>query len=135
MSSVLRLSSGLPFNVTTGRDDNLDGISTDRPAGVGRNTGKHTDLTVVNELRAEAGLPPVESLREPSFSQIDLRLYRAFQFRGGRSRGEVYFQVINVLDQENPGLIEGRVLAGNFGGVIGLAGPPRSITLGLKFGY
>jgi len=135
MSGVLRLSSGLPYNVTTGRDDNLDGLTTDRPEGVGRNSGKHTDLTVVNELRVEAGLPPVESLSEPSFSQIDLRLYRQFQFRGGRSRGEIYFQVINVLDQENPGLIEGRVLAGNFGGVIGLAGPPRSIELGLKFGY
>ncbi|HEY3885937.1 MAG TPA: hypothetical protein VGL62_12050, partial [Vicinamibacterales bacterium] len=31
--------SGLPYNITTGRDDNRDSVFTDRPAGVGRNTG------------------------------------------------------------------------------------------------
>jgi hypothetical protein len=30
--------SGLPYNVTTGHDDNGDTISNDRPAGVGRNS-------------------------------------------------------------------------------------------------
>jgi hypothetical protein len=30
--------SAAPYTVTTGRDDNADGVSNDRPAGVGRNT-------------------------------------------------------------------------------------------------
>jgi hypothetical protein len=32
--------SAAPYNITTGRDDNLDGIVNDRPAGVGRNAGR-----------------------------------------------------------------------------------------------
>ena len=36
---VLQLYSGMPFNVTTGRDNNHDGVLTDRPTGVPRNSG------------------------------------------------------------------------------------------------
>ena len=42
-----RGSSGSPFNITTGRDTNLDGVFNDRPAGVSRNsarTAMHWDL-------------------------------------------------------------------------------------------
>lgn len=35
---ALSLYSGKPVNVTTGSDDNHDGIINDRPAGVSRNT-------------------------------------------------------------------------------------------------
>ena len=33
-------SSGLPYNITTGFDDNRDTVSNDRPAGVGRNSAR-----------------------------------------------------------------------------------------------
>jgi hypothetical protein len=33
-------SSGAPYTITTGSDDNQDGVSNDRPAGVGRNTAR-----------------------------------------------------------------------------------------------
>ncbi|HXV75636.1 MAG TPA: TonB-dependent receptor [Candidatus Polarisedimenticolaceae bacterium] len=135
MSGVLQLSSGLPFNVTTGTDDNLDGILSDRPAGVGRNSGEDTPLAPVNALRAEHGLPPVESLDEPSFAQLDLRIYRPFSWRTERGRGEVYLQVINLFDRENGGLVEGRVASLNFGRVITLAGPPRTLEFGFRIGY
>lgn len=38
------LLSGPPFNITTGRDDNRDGMPSDRPAGVPRNTGQGPGL-------------------------------------------------------------------------------------------
>ena len=34
--------SATPYTITTGRDDNGDGTSNDRPAGVGRNTARGT---------------------------------------------------------------------------------------------
>jgi len=34
--------SATPFTITTGADDNLDGVVNDRPAGVGRNTARGT---------------------------------------------------------------------------------------------
>ena len=33
-------SSAAPYTITTGRDDNADGVSNDRPPGVGRNTAR-----------------------------------------------------------------------------------------------
>jgi hypothetical protein len=55
--------SGSPFTITTGRDDNGDGVSNDRPAGVGRNSAR--------------GVPRLE---------INMRLSRGFGF-GGSSDG------------------------------------------------
>ena len=40
LASSLSASSGLPYNVTTGFDDNDDTVSNDRPAGVSRNSAR-----------------------------------------------------------------------------------------------
>jgi len=40
VSLNLRAQSGMPFNITTGRDDNADGVFNDRPAGVSRNSAR-----------------------------------------------------------------------------------------------
>jgi hypothetical protein len=42
-------SSGSPYTITTGRDDNADGVTNDRPAGVGRNS-------VRGKARVELGM-------------------------------------------------------------------------------
>jgi len=38
--TLTTIRSGLPFNITTGQDNNGDGIANDRPLGVTRNTGE-----------------------------------------------------------------------------------------------
>jgi hypothetical protein len=144
-SGVVQAASGLPFNVTTGLDENIDGINTDRPAGVARNTGASTKLKPINDLRAANDLPPVRSLREPTFSQIDLRLSRPFGYRspgapaGGTTPtgfgGEMYLQVFNLLDRENVGAIEGTATSRRFGQSTGLAGPARTLELGFKLAF
>jgi hypothetical protein len=40
ISASVNGSSGLPYNLTTGFDDNGDTVSNDRPAGVGRNSAR-----------------------------------------------------------------------------------------------
>lgn len=59
----LQVSSGRPYNLVTGLDDNGDTVFNDRPAGVGRN-----------------------SLRSPAQFTADLRLTRSFNL-GGLLRG------------------------------------------------
>ena len=135
LAGVYQYGSPLPFNVTTGSDDNSDGITSDRPPGVGRNSGGETPLGPVNQYRARSGLSSVGGLSSPYLSQLDVRVYRQFGAEGRRLRGEGFLQVFNLLDRENGGLVEGRALASNFGRVIGLAGPPRSIELGFKVGF
>ena len=145
LTGVLTLQSGLPFNVLTGKDDNLDGlVKLDRPDGVGRNAGRvrarprgsDTDLSIVNDLRSRNDLAPVTELDEPTFSQLDVRVARPFVL-GEKGRGEFYLaiQIFNALDELNAGRVEGRVLAQNFGDPITLAGPPRTVELGIRVGY
>jgi Carboxypeptidase regulatory-like domain len=56
--------SATPYTITTGRDDNRDGVSNDRPAGIGRNTARGTATFSTN-----------------------LRLSRAFALGGERTGG------------------------------------------------
>jgi hypothetical protein len=135
LSGVYQFATALPFNVTTGADDNLDGITSDRPPGVSRNTGVDTPLEPVNAYRAASGLAPVATLNSPSLSQLDLRLYRPFALKHGKGFGQGFLQIFNVFNRYNGGLVEGRALASNFGEVISTAGPPRSFELGFKMGF
>ena len=135
LSGVYQYATPIPFNVTTGSDDNLDGITSDRPIGVGRNTGDDTPLDPVNDYRATLGLPAITTLESPYLSQLDVRLYRPFHFHEGKAQGQAFIQVFNLFNRYNGGLIEGRALASNFGEVVSNAGPPRTIELGLKMGF
>jgi hypothetical protein len=133
-SLVAQYASEAPFNVVTGIDENLDGFVNERPEGVGRNSGERTPLGPVNELRAREGLAPVETLDESDLFQVDARLTRMFPV-AERYTGEIYVQVFNVFDRLNPGAIEGRVISSNFGRPLGIAGPPRTVEFGVKFGF
>src|SRR5438309_444769 len=44
LGTILTLSSGAPFNITTGTDDNHDTVANDRPPGVPRNAGQGPGL-------------------------------------------------------------------------------------------
>jgi hypothetical protein len=135
-SAVLQLASGAPFNVTTGQDDNLDGIASDRPEGLGRNTGKDTPIAVVNEIRAREQLDPYTgSLEEPWLAQLDLRIWKAFPFSEGKGEGQFFIQIFNVLNRYNGGPIEGRVISNNFGKPIGQVTIPRTVQFGAGFNF
>lgn len=135
LASTIQYASDLPFNVTTGRDDNLDGQTNDRPAGIGRNSGETTPLGPVNRLRAEEGLDPVRKLNEVDFLQVDLRVARPITFGAAKGHGELFVQVFNLFDRFNGALVDGRIVSHRFGQPLGLAGPPRTLELGLKFGF
>ncbi len=135
LSGAGRYASTAVFNVTTGQDNNLDGIQTDRPAGINRNTGADTPLDALNAFRLDEGLSPVDSLSEPDFFQVDIRLYKPFTFAKQKGQAQVFLQVFNLFDRENVALIEGRATAEKFGSVVALAGPPRTVELGFRIGY
>jgi hypothetical protein len=44
----VNVQSATPYTITTGRDDNGDGVSNDRPAGIGRNTARGTATFTTN---------------------------------------------------------------------------------------
>jgi Carboxypeptidase regulatory-like domain/TonB dependent receptor len=44
----VNVQSATPYTITTGRDDNGDGVSNDRPAGIGRNSARGTATFTTN---------------------------------------------------------------------------------------
>ena len=75
--------SGTPYNITTGRDDNGDGVFNDRPAGVGRNTALTAATWDVNARVSYAfGFGQRQASGAPGDSDDD----RASRRRTGRRR-------------------------------------------------
>jgi carboxypeptidase family protein len=107
------LSSGKPFDETTGQDNNHDGIFNDRPALVSRN-----------------------ALNGPSFSDVDLRLGRDFRLGHGREDRtlNVSLSAFNILNKKNDFTYIG-VIASPFFGRAVTALAPRRMQMNVSFKF
>jgi hypothetical protein len=113
---VLSAVSGLPFNVTTGFDNNGDTVANDRPPGVTRNTG-----------------------RGPRTLQLDVRLAKTFnvaRVQGGNKRDsfDITVDVFNAINRVNLTNIVG-VLSSPFFGRGNSAAPARTVQFGVKYRF
>lgn len=118
---MLVANSGMPFNITTGSDDNGDGVANDRPAGVTRNTGQG-----------------------PGFVQTDLRISKLFTFfKGplnedgdvsGFRKMEISFDAFNLFNHTNLTNIIGQVSSPRFGQAAS-ALPSRTIQMSVRFNF
>lgn len=115
LSYILTYASALPFNIQTGTDRNFDTNFNDRPAGVGRNTGRGFD-----------------------FASLDLRLSKRFRI-AERFGVEAIAEGFNVLNRTNfqlPNNIFGSGPApqASFGRAT-TAADPRQIQFGLRVDF
>ena len=136
----LNVSSGVPYNMTTGRDDNDDGVFNDRPAGVGRNAlrGEPTwglNLNLSKRINLGASATPVT--RQASAQQ------RGFGGPGGRGPSgqggsrygmEIFVQAQNVLNHVTRTGYTGN-LSSPFFGTATSVGAPRDINIGVRFNF
>ena len=119
--------SGVPFNITTGRDDNRDQRFTERPAFA-------TDLTRPGVVRTRFGNFDLDPLpgqaivprnfgEGPIFVNVDLLLTRRIQMAGD-SPAAIGFsvQVETLLNRLNPGSPVGNLSSPLFGSSTGSAG-------------
>ena len=143
LGTSLRLQSALPYNITTGRDDNGDTISNDRPAGVGRNTGR-------GRMQADLGARLSWSLAfgstspPPAGPQVHIVRGDAADPLGAMGGGlegqtkrygvELFAQAYNVLNHLNA-LNYGGVVGSPFFGQATSASAPRRIEVGARFGF
>jgi hypothetical protein len=98
--------SALPYNITTGVDNNGDTFATDRPPGEGRNSG-----------------------RGDPFWQTDVRIARTFRLR--RTRIEVLGEIFNLANHRNWIGNLGDMSSKQFGKPTAAAGA-REIQLGIR---
>jgi len=109
LATLLTARSGLPYNVTTGADNNGDLATTDRPFGVSRN-----------------------SARGSGAWQLDGRVSRIVGI--GRRRIEVLVEVFNVTNQPNWAVFDGVVTNATFGKPTS-SGEPRQVQVGARFDF
>jgi hypothetical protein len=111
---ALSLYAGKPVDITTGGDDNHDGILNDRPAGVARNT-----------------------MAGPGTIDLDLNLSHDFLFSKGKKESKVLsiaLNSFNVLNHPNYVTYIGTISSPLFGRPVS-ALPPRRMQLDVQFKF
>src|SRR4030095_9718369 len=110
IAGILTTRSALPYNMTTGFDENGDTFMTDRPTGVGRNSG-----------------------RGDPFWQMDVRISRTFRLK--RTRIELLGEIFNLANHRNwIGRNGNKQAKTQFGKPTAAAGA-REIQLGVRVEY
>jgi hypothetical protein len=116
---VLSIASGLPYDVTTGFDDNSDTMANDRPPGVTRNTGR--------------GLPTLQ-LDFRFTKTIDLGRFLHEAKSENRDSLDLMVDVFNVINRTNVDRIVG-VLSSPFFGRANSAAAPRTVQFSLRYAF
>jgi hypothetical protein len=146
LSLNARGQSGSPYNITTGRDDNRDGLFNDRPAGVTRNSARtRAQWDLGGRLsyawgfgtRAQTGGPG-----GPGGATVVLGGggggAMAAGFGGGaadkRFRIEFYLSGQNLLNRANYVGYSGVITSPFFGQPTNVMNP-RRLQMGLRFGF
>jgi hypothetical protein len=110
LSPLFLYTSQLPFNVLLGQDRNFDTSTNDRPAGVGRNTGRGFD-----------------------YASFDFRLSRLFR-PGERWTLQAIAEAFNSVNRVNRTAPNNVVTSAAFGRATAVY-DPRQIQLGLRIGF
>ncbi len=110
---ALSLYSGTPVNITTGADDNHDGIANDRPLGLPRNV-----------------------MHGPGLVNLDLSLAHDFQISKKKEgpMATLSLQSFNVLNHENDDTYIGTLSSPFFGRAVA-AHPGRRMQVNLEFKF
>jgi hypothetical protein len=142
VSAIVNATSALPYNITTGFDDNGDTVINDRPVGVGRNSGRGAARWEIGSRlswgknfgpeQKQAGGPQIRMVRlgggegaaPPSIGMANTKKYRL----------EFYAQAFNLLNHTNLGSFSG-VETSPFFGHATSAQMPRRMELGLRFNF
>jgi hypothetical protein len=142
LATSFRAQSALPYNITTGRDDNADTVSNDRPLGVTRNTGRGSAQIDLG-LRLSWSIGFGGAAAPPAGPQV--RIVRGDSADPLGSMGgadgqnkryviELYAQAYNTLNHVNALNYSG-VLASPFFGQPTSAGPARRVELGSRLTF
>ena len=138
-----RVQSALPYNITTGRDDDGDTVSNDRPAGVSRNTGRGRGLTDISirlswskgfGVRSAPGGRPGPQTRTRGDDANPLASLGGGVDLTKRVTLELSLQAYNALNRTNA-INFGGVMTSPFFGRPTSSAPPRRLELGARVGF
>jgi hypothetical protein len=147
LSSILQASSAVPYNLTTGFDDNGDTIVNDRPRGVGRNSARGAGMWDASTRfawgfsfgrkpeAAGGGAPQVRVIRGDSDAGGLLGSIGSLpNMNDKRFRTEFFVQATNLFNTVNPIGFSG-VQTSPFFGQATAAMPGRRLETGMRFSF
>jgi len=135
--------TGLPYNVTTGRDDNRDTVFNDRPTGVSRNSawtkgmwdagGRVSYAFGFGNRSASGGMAggPTVVIQRIGGTGAATDMLNAI---GGQVRFELFVSAQNLFNHVNPIGYSG-VMTSQFFGEPTAAMPARHIDVGMRVGF
>jgi hypothetical protein len=127
---------GMPFNITTGVDNNGNSALTDRPnlaEGAAVGTDDMLRASSFTSPGTSAGSLPRNAGRGPSLYQFDLRLSRRFAVN--KVTTELMAEAFNVFNRANLGTPVGTLTSSLFGKSTTTAGDPRQVQIGVRIGF
>ena len=116
IGGVLTARSAQPFNITTGRDNNVNGVSTDRPdlaPGARAGTADMLDRASFVDPGRRPGNLPRNAGRGLDFWQLDARVAKRFHI--GRASADALIEAFNVTNRINYGNPVGNLASSSFG--------------------
>jgi Carboxypeptidase regulatory-like domain/TonB dependent receptor len=132
IGGLLSARSAVPFNITTGRDNNRNANSTDRPdlvSGAQVNTADMRVRANFVDPGVRSGTLPRNAGRGASQWALDFRV--AKEIRIGRTRLEALVEAFNVTNRANFGNPVGNLASALFG-QFNSAQDPRQVQLGFR---
>ena len=132
IGGVLAARSATPFNITTGRDNNRNANTNDRPdlvAGAQVGTSDMLNRASFVDPGTRAGTLPRNAGRGPNFWQLDLRV--AKRVRLGPVSVEGLIEAFNVTNHVNFNNPVGNLASALFGNP-NTANDPRQVQLGVR---
>jgi hypothetical protein len=115
LGMAVSLSTGMPYSITTGLDNNNDGLGNDRPAGV-----------------------PINSLQGPGYASVDVRVSRDFYLaKSKKEKGPTItagIDAFNALNRVNYTGYVGNLSSPFFGKPVS-ANPSRRLQFSLRFRF
>jgi len=114
LSAIFNAWSGLPYNITTGKDDNNDTVFNDRPPGLWRNAG-----------------------RGAAYTDLDLRLSKRWRLMRHREHAhfvELAWDAFNVFNHANFQNYNGVIISPTFGQPH-TAYPARQLQVSVRYHF
>ncbi len=143
VSGIVQATSALPYNVTTGFDNNHDTVINDRPSGVSRNSARGEGRWEIGSRfswgrdfgpeQQPTGGPQVRMVRiggggdgaaAPSIGMPGTKKYRV----------EFYLQAFNLLNHTNLNVFNGVLVSPYFGQATS-AQAPRRMEVGMRLNF
>lgn len=135
LAGVFQMRSGLPFNVTTGTDNNRDTFIVDRPDLAVPGGDPLSTSTYFSAFTGRSGNLERNFAEGPGYYALDVRLSKIFTF--DRYRIEGFAEGFNVTNHVNLARPNGNLRSSAFGTSTGLLNnaPMRQIEFGFRFDF